>query len=53
MNVKIFFIFVADNVFKATCIACVSAVNMELIFHSDAESVRCPVVSAAPLPISL
>ena len=39
--------------FKAGCIACVSAVNIELNFGSDADYVRFPVVAAALTPISL
>ena len=53
MNIANFFPLVADIVFRARCIACVSAVNIELNFGSDANSVRLPVVAAAPTPISL
>ena len=40
-------------VFRARCFACVSAVNIEINFGSDGNSVRLPVVTAAPTPISL
>ena len=52
MNIVKFFHFVADTVFKAIYIACVSAVNMELNFGSDADFVRTPVLAAAPTSIS-
>ena len=35
------------------CIACVSAVKIELNFGSDADFLRFQVVAAAPTPISL
>ena len=35
------------------CFACVSAVNIELNFGNDANSVRLPVEAAAPTHISL
>ena len=44
MNVASFFPLVADIVFRARCIACVSAVNIELNFSSDANSVQLLVV---------
>ena len=47
-----FFSFAANIVFKPTCIAYVSAVNMELNFRSDAYSVRSQVEAAASIPIS-
>ena len=50
MNIVKFFPFVADIIFRARCIACVSAVNMELNFGSDADSVQFTVVTAAPTP---
>ena len=53
VNIANLFPFVADNVFRAKCIACVSAVRTELNFGSDADSVRLSVVAAAPTPISL
>ena len=53
MNITNFFPHVADIVFRARCNAFVSAVNIELNFGSDANSVRLPVVAAAPTPISL
>ena len=48
-----FFPFVADLVFKARCVACVSAMSIEVNFSSDADFVRFPVVTAALTPISL
>ena len=48
MNKEKFFPFVADIVFKD-----VSAVNIELNFGSDADSVRFSGVAAVPTPISL
>ena len=36
VNIVKLFLFVADIVFKARCIACVSAMNIELNFDSDA-----------------
>ena len=55
MNTEKFLPFVADIVFRARFIACVSAVNIKikLIFGSDADSVRFPVVTATPTPVSL
>ena len=53
MKTVTFFPVVADNVFRARCIACVSAVNIELDFDNYANSVRFPVVVPAPTPISL
>ena len=47
-----FFPYVADIVFRARCIACVSAVKIELNFGSDADFVRFSVVAAASTPIS-
>ena len=49
---KIFRLF-ADSVFRARCITCVSAVNIELNFGSDANSVWFPVVAALPLILCL
>ena len=48
-----FFPFAADTVFRDSCIAYVSAVNMELNFGRDADSVQFPVEAAAPTPSSL
>ena len=53
MNIANFLPLVTEIVFRARCIACVSAVNLELNFGSDANSVRLPVVAAALTPISL
>ena len=53
MNIVEFFPFVAGIVFRARCFACVSAVNIELNLGSDADSVRFPVIAAAPIPILL
>ena len=53
MKIVKFFPFVADIVIRARCIACVSAVNIDLNFGSNANFVRFPVVAAAPTPISL
>ena len=53
MNIEKFFPFVTDILFRARYITYVSAVNMELRFVSDADSVRFPVVAAPPTPISL
>ena len=53
MNIANLFPFVADIVFRAMCIACVSAVNIELNLGSYANSAQLPVVTAAPTPISL
>ena len=53
MNVLELFPLVADFLVRARCIACVSDVNIELNFGSDADYVRFPVVAAAPTPISL
>ena len=52
MNIVEFFPFVADILFRARCIACVSAVKIELKFGWDTDSVRFLVVAAAPTPIS-
>ena len=48
-----FFPFVADIVFRASCIAYVSVLNMELNFCNDADFAHFPVIAAAPTPISL
>ena len=53
MNIAKFFHLVADIVLRARCIACVSALNIELNFGSDADFVRFPMVAAASTPISL
>ena len=53
VNIVKFFHFVVDIVFKARCIACVSAVIIELIFGSEADFALFPVVAAASTPISL
>ena len=53
MNIVKFFPFVADPVFRARCIACISAVNIELNFGSDADFEGFPVIAAAPTTISL
>ena len=45
--------YVADIVFRARCVGCVSVVNIELNFGSDADFVRFPVLAAALTPISL
>ena len=49
MSVKtdIFLLLFAFTVLHARCIACVSAVYMELTFGSDAVSLQCPLVAAA------
>ena len=52
-NMEKFFPIVADIVFRVSCNAYVSAVNMELNFGSDAVSVRFPVEATAPTPTSL
>ena len=51
-SVNIIF-FCADYVFMARCIACVSAVTLELLFGNDADYVQFQVVSAALTAISL
>ena len=51
-TVKIFPV-VADFVLRAKCIACVSAVNIEINFGSDADSVRFPMIAATSTPFSL
>ena len=48
-----FFSYVGDIVFRARSISCVSAVNLELIFGSNTDSVRFPVIATAPTPILL
>ena len=53
MNIGKFFPFVADNPFRDRRIACVSSLNGELNFCSDADFRRFPVVAAAPPPILL
>ena len=53
MNIEKFFHFVAGIVFRTRCVASVSAVYLELIFGSDAESVLFPVATTAPIPILL
>ena len=53
MDIVKFFPFVADIASKARCIACDSVVIIEIIFSSDADSVRFLVVAVAPTPISL
>ena len=53
VNIVKIFHFVADFVFRAWFIACASAVNIELNFGIGADSVRFPVVAAAPTPNSL
>ena len=53
VNIEKFFLFVADIAFRARCIVCVSAVNIEINFGNDADSVRFPVVAAARTYISL
>ena len=53
MNIEKFFPFVLDTLFRTMCIACVSAVSIELNFSSDEDYVWFPVVAAAPTPISL
>ena len=53
MNIEKFFPFTADIVFRASCISYVSAMNIELNFGSDADSVRFQVEAAAPTSISL
>ena len=53
MNIEKFFPFGAEIVFRASCIAYVSAVNLQLKFGSDADLAGFPVVAAAPTPISL
>ena len=53
VSIEKLFPFVVYIVFRASCIAGVSAVNIELHFASDADSVRLSVVAAAPAPISV
>ena len=53
VNIEKFFPFVAGIVFRTRCVASVSAVYLELIFGSDAESVLFPVATTAPIPILL
>ena len=53
MNIEKLFLFVADIVFRDRLTACASAVNIELNFGIGADSVRFPVVAAAPTPNSL
>ena len=53
MNIEELFPFVADISFRAGCIACVSAVNLELNVGSDADSVRFPVIAATPTRVLL
>ena len=48
-----FFPFAANIAFRTSWVAYVSAVNNELNFGSDADSVRLPVEAAAHTPISL
>ena len=47
-----FFPFAAGIVFRAGCIAYVSAVNKELNFGRDADSVQFALEAAGPTPIS-
>ena len=53
MNIEKFFPFVAGILFRARCVASVSALYIDLIFGSDAKSVLFPVVTSAPTPILL
>ena len=53
MNVVKFFPFIEQDVFKARCIACISAMNTKLNFGSDADFVRFLMVVAASTPISI
>ena len=53
MNIETYSPFDTDIVFRARCIACVSAVNIELNIDSDVDSVQFAVVTAAPTPILL
>ena len=53
MNEVKFFPSDADIVFRVRCIGCVSDVIIKLNFGSDADSVRFPVIPAAPTPNSL
>ena len=53
MNIERFFLFVADIVFRARCVACVSDVEIELQFGSDGGYVQFPVLADTPTPISL
>ena len=53
MNIVKLFPFVADIVSKARCIACVSAVYIELNSGSDADFVRFLILATAPTLISL
>ena len=53
MNIENFLKFAADIIFKDKRFACVSAVNIEIIFGSDADSMRFPVVAAPLTHISL
>ena len=53
MNTEKLFPVVAEIVYRARYSAWVSAVNIELNFGSDANSLRFPAVSAPATPISL
>ena len=53
VNLDMFFYFVADIVFRARCIACVTAVNIGLNFGSEEGYMRFPVVSTATTPFPL
>ena len=48
MNLVKLFPFDADIVFRARCVACVSAVNIDVNFCSDGDFALFPVVAAAP-----
>ena len=52
-SVEKFFTFVTDSVYRAICVASVSAVYTDQNLGSEAVSVRFSVVGAAPTPISL
>ena len=51
VNIEKLFYIVADNVFRAMCLACVSAVILELNLGSDADSIWFREEAAAPTPI--
>ena len=53
VNIEKFFHIVTEIMFRAKCIALVTAVNIEVKFGNDADSIRFPVVAAASTPMSL
>ena len=48
---EMFIPFVVNIVFRVKCFICVSDVDSKVNFGSDSDSVRSPVVAAAPTPI--